>query len=448
MPDKSPTVRHMSSIAETPRGLPQGLMPVVHSPAPWASAAVSPFAAITGGALGSMAGMPIGALIGAGRGNTAEGLGRGAIRGGATGAGGLGGMMLANALARSLGSGSLSNTTALANLIGLLGGGAAGWIGSGKVLGKPVGRGDKDKDEEKRSSLLSKHAKDSLPGGLADSKPPSSFPKRQMALGQSVEMEHTNKPSLAREIAADHLEEFDDYYTALAAMERGLETKHEKESTVNILDQLDKAAEDAAPCPGSKIRSKGKGRGLGKGKGKGPIGVPVEEKDKGPIGVPAEEKDAGAYSEALGFANPLNAYGPGVLGGGIAALMKPTRGVKEQAKHDVDGGIRQALLNVLVPGVGPYNAYKRLGMSIRGPEMQAARAKLVGTEEPIGEERIEQIIQAVMDRQGKKDEEEVVTKESNVLDQLDTVYKAAAAPATGGAAGAGAAATGRRVGFL
>ena len=37
---------------------------------------------------------------------------------------------------------------------------------------------------------------------------------------------------------------------------------------------------DEAPCPGSKIRSKGKGLGEGRGKGKGPIGIPIGEKMK------------------------------------------------------------------------------------------------------------------------------------------------------------------------
>jgi len=42
-------------------------------------------------------------------------------------------------------------------------------------------------------------------------------------------------------------------------------------------DELEKIAAEA-PCPGSKIRSKGMGRGKGYGKKKGPIGIPIKAK--------------------------------------------------------------------------------------------------------------------------------------------------------------------------
>ena len=86
------------------------------------------------------------------------------------------------------------------------------------------------------------------------------------------------------------------------------------------------------------------------------------------------EKRAGYYSELASMLNPLNAYGA-TVGGGIGALTTPTRTMTEQATHDRKG-IRQVLLDLLVPGVGPYHAFKRHGTSIRGPELKAEKARL------------------------------------------------------------------------
>lgn len=60
---------------------------------------------------------------------------------------------------------------------------------------------------------------DLLPGGKADGKTDSAFSAWQLAMGTKVEMEHTNDPAKAREIARDHLTEIPDYYTRLKKME-------------------------------------------------------------------------------------------------------------------------------------------------------------------------------------------------------------------------------------
>ena len=64
---------------------------------------------------------------------------------------------------------------------------------------------------------------DRLPGGLADQNVPADFDPAQLTLGIKVEMEHTDDPEMAREIAMDHLTEHPGYYTALHEMEQGLE---------------------------------------------------------------------------------------------------------------------------------------------------------------------------------------------------------------------------------
>lgn len=76
---------------------------------------------------------------------------------------------------------------------------------------------------KKAANLISDNeksaAKDMIPGGLADKTPPSRFNPKAVAKGQKVEMEHTNNPTVAREIARDHLQENRRYYTLLAQVE-------------------------------------------------------------------------------------------------------------------------------------------------------------------------------------------------------------------------------------
>lgn len=77
-------------------------------------------------------------------------------------------------------------------------------------------------------SNAAKH-KDQIPGGMADKKKPKDFSKKQLEMGQKVEMEHTNDPTKAVEISMDHLEEFPgEYYTALDEMEKKLEKGKDK----------------------------------------------------------------------------------------------------------------------------------------------------------------------------------------------------------------------------
>ena len=56
--------------------------------------------------------------------------------------------------------------------------------------------------------------------------PDSEFDPKELAMGQKIEMEHTDNPKIAIEIARDHLSEIKDYYTRLKKMEE--EGKREK----------------------------------------------------------------------------------------------------------------------------------------------------------------------------------------------------------------------------
>ena len=83
-------------------------------------------------------------------------------------------------------------------------------------------------ESAKMAAMRRKLAEDLVPGGKADKKTDADFPKKQLDMGQKVEMEHTNSPQQAREVARDHLTEFKDYYTRLKKMEH--EAEQEKKA--------------------------------------------------------------------------------------------------------------------------------------------------------------------------------------------------------------------------
>jgi len=70
--------------------------------------------------------------------------------------------------------------------------------------------------------------KDQIPGGLADLCKPKDFNPKQVKMGTKVEMEHTDDPKKALEIALDHLKEDPKYYTKL----KKIEPKHYNEGVI------------------------------------------------------------------------------------------------------------------------------------------------------------------------------------------------------------------------
>lgn len=62
--------------------------------------------------------------------------------------------------------------------------------------------------------------KDELSGGKADKMQPELFNQQQLQKGIEHELEHTNDPDLAREIAMDHLSEDPKYYDHIAKIEK------------------------------------------------------------------------------------------------------------------------------------------------------------------------------------------------------------------------------------
>src|SRR5210317_981057 len=56
---------------------------------------------------------------------------------------------------------------------------------------------------------------------------------QQLRLGRAVEMEHTNNPKVAIEIALDHINERPDYYTMLKSVERPMGESKKKVVSAN-----------------------------------------------------------------------------------------------------------------------------------------------------------------------------------------------------------------------
>jgi len=85
--------------------------------------------------------------------------------------------------------------------------------------------------------------KDKLKGGLADNYTPDDFDKNELEIGKTVELEHTNNPDVATEIAMDHMIESKDlknnnggkYYDKLEDMEKKIQQElNNKKSAQNI----------------------------------------------------------------------------------------------------------------------------------------------------------------------------------------------------------------------
>lgn len=75
------------------------------------------------------------------------------------------------------------------------------------------------------SGSIGKGFMDHLRGGLGDKTRNSDVPAKQLRIGEKVEREHTSDPTIAQEIARDHLTEFPTYYTNLKNFEARLK-KH------------------------------------------------------------------------------------------------------------------------------------------------------------------------------------------------------------------------------
>ena len=75
-----------------------------------------------------------------------------------------------------------------------------------------------------------------LTGGVGDTTAPSNVNTKELSIGVQVEMEHTNDPKIATEIAMDHLTEDPEYYSKL--VDAGLATEFKPSSNSGLGDPI------------------------------------------------------------------------------------------------------------------------------------------------------------------------------------------------------------------
>ncbi len=90
-----------------------------------------------------------------------------------------------------------------------------GWVGDEPTSGSTVLK------DLRMESKTTESFKEQIPGGYATGKSPDDFDQEQIKMGIEIEMEHTDDPEKAKEIAMDHLMEDPEYYTKLKKMEAG-----------------------------------------------------------------------------------------------------------------------------------------------------------------------------------------------------------------------------------
>lgn len=93
----------------------------------------------------------------------------------------------------------------------------------------------REKDVERKEDVKKSESTEKIKGGMSDNKSLKEIAQKhdvdiddilkQLELGIKVEMEHTDDPKVAIEIAKDHLCEFPTYYTELDKMEQSLKQK-------------------------------------------------------------------------------------------------------------------------------------------------------------------------------------------------------------------------------
>ena len=99
--------------------------------------------------------------------------------------------------------------------------------------------------------------------------PQGNLLRKQLAIGEKIEMEHTSDPKEARKIAMDHLKELPDYYTRLKKMEKKGKSELGKaiDECMGMIDaelaDLEKAGAWGVPTPAAPGGMGGGGKGTG-----------------------------------------------------------------------------------------------------------------------------------------------------------------------------------------
>lgn len=98
--------------------------------------------------------------------------------------------------------------------------------------------------------MMTEKQQDKIPGGLADEMSPEQFDRKALLKGLKSELEHTDDPQIALEIAMDHLVEDPDYYEKLESIHNedkaGVKEPEDFETIIELSGSNHLAIVDAA----------------------------------------------------------------------------------------------------------------------------------------------------------------------------------------------------------
>lgn len=157
------------------------------------------------------------------------------------------------------------------------------------------------------AGLLGVGPSERLEGGLADNKADSSFDEENIEKGQDVEMEHTDNPQVAKEIAKDHLVESDEYYEKLEDLEDELEAQGDKdlgEPDAADREAITDAVRTSDDLDDDKMHEKFIERGVAPDEGEEFVYESLQNRlrrESGESESGDEEKEARAHSWKYGF---------------------------------------------------------------------------------------------------------------------------------------------------
>ena len=181
--------------------------------------------------------------------------------------------------------------------------------------------------------------KDSLPGGVADDAVADYTDVKELSIGVQIEMEHTNDPDIATEIALDHIRETPDYYSKLVAAGLASEFKPsansglgDPNSSVNDVSRLGK---ETTCTPGNDVV--GTIGNTSDGKVSGRRSIPVLNKGSVPM---EENKSETTYDQYRDIARRL-----------IAHLMKMSQ-VNPKNYSEAQRNITPSLVKSVLIGLG------------------------------------------------------------------------------------------------
>ena len=135
-----------------------------------------------------------------------------------------------------------------------------------------------------------------LPGGVGDNTPTDQVDPNQLSIGIQVEMEHTNDPDIAQEIAMDHLTEDPQYYTKL--VKAGLASEFQPSHNSGFGDP-DQSFNDAARTGHGGLKKgnmHGKIGGTSSGQVDGRNSEPIVNKT---IDIELEDREYSSLEEAI-----------------------------------------------------------------------------------------------------------------------------------------------------